>query len=327
VLASRGYTLVSRRGNDAWTALGRIGVEAWRRPCARLRWIALGLRLGIHAALPLPSGAVLAVVNGRLVRLGPEGGVRSVLEFDGFRKPTRDGLTRDRAGRAYLAQYSLNPDRTDPIRLWRSEEDGQRFREIHRFDPGAVRHIHFVREDPFDDSLWMGTGDRDAESGLYRSVDHGESWEVVGHGGQEWRAVGVAFRPEAIYWGTDAGNDAPDYENRILRLDRTTSRLEEQVRVQGPVHGCTTTRDGHLLMATGLEHGANETDRRVHVWHSADGKSWQEIASFADGRQPRVIQYAVAHFVPGQETASDVLLVLRGVSGMPLGHLEARIRA
>jgi hypothetical protein len=326
VLASRGYALLERRGSEGWRRLGRVDVEAWRRGGSRLTWIALGLRLGIHAAVPLPSGALLVAVNGRLVRLESGGPARTVLEFEGFRKPTRDGLACDRSGRAYLAQYTLNPGRDRAIRLWRSQDDGRHFDEIHRFEPGQVRHIHFVQEDPFDGSLWLGTGDRNEESGLYRSIDGGETWQVVGHGGQEWRAISLAFRPEAIYWGTDAGNDAGSYANRILRLDRHTSRLEEQVRVQGPVHGIATNREGHVLIATGLEHGVNESDRRVHLWHSADGSSWQEIASFADGRQPRSLQYAVAHFVPGQHHVSEIFLVLRGVAGMPLGFLEARLQ-
>jgi len=324
ILASRRYDLMERRDGGGWYRVGRVLEPTWRRLCVRSKLVTLGLRLGIHAAVRLPSGALLVVVNGRLLRFDNDQ-FRTVLAFDDFRKPARDGLLLDRQGRIFLAQYARNSDRRLPIRLWRSDDGGRRFDVVYHFEPGAVRHIHFVQEDPLDGSLWMGTGDRDEESGLFRSTDGGETWEPIGRGGQEWRAISLAFRPEAVYWGTDAGNDAGHYANRIFRLDRADGRLAELCRVQGPVHGITTTGKGAILLATGLERGANEADRRVHVWFSANGESWQEIASFEGGRQPRRIQYAVAHFVPGQQIAETLLLVLRGVAGMPLGFVEARV--
>jgi len=324
MLASQRYSLLERSSDGPWRRIGRVPEAVWRRACARSVLATQGFRLGVHAVARLNPEAILVVVNGRLL-LGDRGRFHTVLKFDGFRKSARDGLLVDGRGRIFVAQYARNLDRRLPIRLWRSTDGGASFEVVHRFDPGVVRHIHFVREDPFDGCLWMGTGDSDRESGLYRSQDGGESWEVVGHGGQEWRAISLAFRPEAIYWGTDAGSDAGDYTNRILRLDRADGCLKEQARVQGPVHGVATTRGGGVLLATGVEGGENEIDSRVHLWFSEDGHRWSEIASFARGRQPRRVQYAVAHFVPGQEHHDTLFLVMRGVAGMALGYLEGRI--
>jgi hypothetical protein len=58
----------------------------------------------------------------------------------------------------------------------------------------------------------LGTGDADPECRLLRSTDRGESWETVGSGSQLWRAVGITFRPDAVFWGTDAGSDAGGHE-------------------------------------------------------------------------------------------------------------------
>lgn len=327
VVASRGYHLLESSGQGAWRRLGSVQESLGRRILSRIELASLALRLGIHALVPVASGGYLLCVNGRLARTNTDGGFDTVMRFQEFHKPAREGLMRDRKGRIFLAQYARNPQRELSMHIWRSDDDGLHFEPIHCFEPGQVRHIHFVQEDPLDGSLWMGTGDRDDESGIFRSSDGGDSWEEVGRGAQDWRAISLAFRPEAIYFGTDAGNDVHDYTNRILRLDRRTGRLDEVQRIQGPVHGVTTLADGSVLIATALEGGVNEADDRAHLWHSADGEAWREIASWQDGRQPRRVQYGVAHFVPGQSQQDTVYVVLRGLAGMSLGYLEARIRA
>ena len=87
-----------------------------------------------------------------------------------------------------------------------------------------VRHIHFVKYDRFDKTIYMGTGDEDFECKLYKSVNNGDTWEVVGEGSQLWRAIGLCITPEYLIWGTDAGS-VPD-KNYILRYNKKTNELE-----------------------------------------------------------------------------------------------------
>jgi hypothetical protein len=327
VWASRGYALLCADLHEPrlrWHPAGQVPMPLWRRGAAWSDLLGQALRLGVHGLLPLHSGALLASVSGRLLRSDDGHQWEPVLHYEGFRKPTRHGLAADSQGRGWLAQYSLNPDRNQRILLWRSEDDGRTFREAHAFAPGQVRHIHFLQQDPHDGSLWMGTGDADRESALYRSVD-GEHWDVVGAGSQQWRAIALAFREDAVVWGTDAGLDAPDYANRILRFDRATGQAEALQRVQGPVHGITSLPDGGILLATGVEGGRNEIDRRVHLWHSRDGRDFREVAHFLRGVQPRRVQYAVCHFAAGQQESDRVFLILRGLLAAPLVSLEVAL--
>lgn len=324
VWASRGYALVSADLHDPtlhWHPAGQVPMPLWRRGVASSDLLGQALRLGVHGLLPLASGALLASVSGRLLRSDDGHQWEPVQHYQDFRKPTRNGLTADAQGRVWLAQYSLNPDRNQPIHLWRSQDDGRTFQQAHRFEAGEVRHIHFLQQDPYDGSLWMGTGDADRESALWRSVD-GTTWDVVGAGSQQWRAIALAFREDAIVWGTDAGTDAPDYANRIVRFDRKSRQIETLQRVQGPVHGITSLADGAVLLATGVEGGRNEIDRCVHVWHSRDGQHFREVASFLRGVQPRRVQYAVCHVAAGQPQSDRVFLTLRGVLAGPLVSLE-----
>lgn len=294
---------------------------AWARP---QDWLVLAARLGIHQAAVLPSGTLLIGVSGRLLRRERQGWWQTALRYDGFRKPTRNGVLVDAQGRAWVAQYALNRDRSQAIRLWRSDDDGKSFREIRRFEPGEVRHIHFVQQDPFDGALWIGTGDRDNESALWRSMD-GDTWELIGSGAQTWRAIGLGFTAAAVVWGTDAGVDAPGFDNVAVSWSRLTRQISVEQSVQGPVHGIGSMPGGRVVLTTGCEGGSNERDNRVHLWLREAQGGWRELASWRQGPQPKRVQYAVAHLVAGQERSEDLWLQLRGTAAMPLGFVRLRL--
>ena len=322
--ASRGGRIYTRAlAGGRWHLYDRLPEPAWRRLLGRSATVGQALRLGVHGLLPLGDGALLVVDAGRLWRVA-DGQWHEALRYD-FRKPARLGVLLDRAGHVYCAEYTLNPRRDRPIRLWRSDDGGRTFRQIYAFAAGSVRHLHFIQQDPIDGALWLGTGDRDAESALWRSTDRGETWARVGGGSQLWRAIGLAFAADAVIWGTDAGIDAGTYGNRLVRWDRATQTVSEGQQLQGPVHGITSLPDGTVLLGTGCEGGVNETDARVHVWATRDGQTAHELASFAAGLQPKRAQYPLAHFVHGQSGQTRVWLILRGTLAGSLLSLDVRL--
>jgi hypothetical protein len=183
-----------------------------------------------------------------------------------------------------------------PISLYRSDDGCESFRVVHEFPSGEVRHIHHVTWDPFDGSLLMGTGDANPECRLARSLDGGLTWQTLGGGSQHWRSVSVSLRPEALYWGTDAGSDTGLHRNHVMRFARATSRLEKVSEIQGPCHGNATLADGTLLVSTGVEGGRNEQDRKAHVWASRDGRAWCEVRSFRKDPMPMLLHFGVVRF-------------------------------
>jgi hypothetical protein len=209
--------------------------------------------------------------------------------------------------------------------IYRSDDEGKSFKLIYEKQAGEIRHFHSIQYDQYENCLWTSTGDLDSECGLYRSTDHGETWELVGAGSQSWRSVGLMFTPDYLYWGTDAGSDAGRSKNYIVRLARKNNKLEIIDELQGPCHGSTTLLDGTLLVATGVEGGKNEVDRKVHLWASRDGDKWQELISLKKDFWPFRIQYGVIRFPYGTNKNNILHFTTFGLSGCGETYFAARI--
>jgi hypothetical protein len=273
-------------------------------------------RLGIHQLWPLPGGVFLVVVRKRIFLVEPTSGkVDLVFRFLRGNKPAHRGVCVTEDGCVFIGEYVMNHDRKHPISLYRSLDCGKTFKTNYTFEPGVVRHIHFVQWDPFACCLWMGTGDADEECRLFKSTDRGDSWNLVGGGSQFWRAVGVAFRPEALYWGTDAGSDAGEHQNYVMRLDRKTGVLDQLIQIQGPCHGTATLKNGTIIVSTGVEGGVNEKDKYAHLWVSREGSSWQEVACFRKDIYPYIVQYGILRFPHGLEMCEDLAFTGMGLVG------------
>jgi hypothetical protein len=113
-------------------------------------------------------------------------------------------------GRVYLAEYPLGDE---PARVLVSDDHGRTWSVfVERTD---VRHFHGLFTDPYTGRLWGTTGDTDAESAIGVFTETG--FEPVGSGSQRWRAVQLAFTPDAIVWGEDCSYSETV---EILRLPR-----------------------------------------------------------------------------------------------------------
>ncbi|WP_152422941.1 glycosyl hydrolase [Halorubrum kocurii] len=111
--------------------------------------------------------------------------------------------------RVYLAEYPLGDETARVI----VSDDGRRWSTY--VSNSDVRHFHGLFHDPYTGSLWGATGDTNEESTIGRFID-GE-YHPVGGGCQTWRAVDLAFTPDAVLWGMDCSY-APRID--ILRLSR-----------------------------------------------------------------------------------------------------------
>jgi hypothetical protein len=286
--ASRGYEIwFSSDEGASWARIGALRT-GWAARCSRYPFLAQAGRLGIHNLLRLSTGALICVADGVLYRSADQGAtfVPTFSEFHG-RRPLPAGMCQDHTGRIYLGEYSLNKER-NAVRLWRSDDDGLTWHPVHTWPSGTVRHIHFVQFDPYEQLIWVGTGDDDSECHIVLSQDGGVSFEAIGGGSQVWRAVSVLFTPEAILWGTDIGIGHDDQSNYLVRWDRSMRVAQRLMRIDGPAYYSAQTSLGILAIGTAVERGKNEKDGRVHLYWTKDKIVWNNIRLWPRWRLPGV---------------------------------------
>lgn len=270
------------------------------------------LRQGIHHLVPLPSGDVFLTEKRKSFVVDQLGNIKYT--FQGYlgNKPGHQGVCITPDGTIFFGEYTLNPKRDHDTHLYRSIDGGKSFQIVHTFKMDEVRHIHFVKWDPYEECLWLGTGDEDRENLLLRSSDNGETWEKIGGGSQDWRAIGVCFNENYLVWGTDAGS-VPD-QNHIIRMDRKTHNLEIIADAEGPCHGCGSFRDGRVFISTGVEGGENEKDRFARLKEINDG----DVVDLNQQKKdifPLILQYGVIRFPLGTENSSRVVYTMYGLKG------------
>jgi hypothetical protein len=161
-------------------------------------------------------------------------------------------------GSVYLGEYPL--DAAASPRILRSDDYGESWTTV--VELPAVRHVHAIQVDPYTGDLWVTTGDTDPQCQIGRLVD--DAFEPVVSGGQRFRAVELAFTPEAILWGVDCGY-LPS--NDLLRLDRAELETTDPTPVvvgsvdSSVFEAVTTTVDDTtwVVFSTASEMGTDQT--------------------------------------------------------------------
>ena len=273
------------------------------------------LRVGIHHLIPLKNDGYLVALKRKTLVLDSTGNI--INTFTGYRgnKPGHRGVCVTPDGTVFFGEYTVNINNDNPTSLYRSIDNGMSFQNILTFTKDEVRHIHFVQWDKYENCIWMGTGDKDYECKLMRSTDNGDTWQIVGRGSQLWRAVGVIFTEDALYWGTDAGSVS--HPNYIMKMDRQRRHIEKVQEIQGPCHGNTVLADGTVYVSTGIEGGENEKDCYAHVWKCERTCTPKEIMKLKKDIFPHIVQYGVVRFPMGLDDSDELVYTTYALVNAP----------
>jgi hypothetical protein len=189
------------------------------------------------------------------------------------------GLAEDREGIAYFGEYQTGNHKI--TRLYRSGDHGSSWNIRYEFPRTEIRHIHAVAYDPFRNLLWLATGDSDQESRILYSSDKGATFQVLGSGSQDWRAVSLQFTARAIFWGTDS----PGQENQIFRWDWETGRKTKLLTVRNPFFYSTKDGMGNLFFSTAADQGGTKSgeDMFSEIWQRRPGTSPLRLLQWPKG--------------------------------------------
>ncbi len=294
VALARDLVLQEQRGDEVWATLGYSiyrsrGGAAFERvhtvwPEAGEAWGGFSRTLRDHfryqeltEVVPLRDDLLLVFAGGRVHRVDLRTGEDRVvhrLRYFGRgegRGVMPHGIAVDRSGVVYYGEYPtrrMGPE--DSVRVWRSADEGRTWQVAHEFAPFEVRHVHAVRWDPFAQALWVGTGDRDAESRVGYSTDGGRSFHWVGRGDQAFRTCSLMFSEEAVTWVIDS----PRVSAGVVRWDRASGSIQRSTTSFGT--------PGYYTQSVGPGAGlATAGEKRASVWRVHDGEEPQRLFEWA----------------------------------------------
>lgn len=267
-------------------------------------------RQGIHHLVPLPNGDVFLTSKKKSYIMNCNG--EQKYSFTGYlgNKPAHQGICVTPNGYIFFGEYSLNNKRNHDSCLYRSIDGGKSFQAILKLKNDAARHIHYVKWDPYENCIWLGTGDKNYECLLLKSNDYGITWQKIGSGSQNWRAIGICFDRDYLIWGTDAGS-VPD-QNHIIRMNRKTYQYEIIDKAEGPCHGCASFKDGRVFISTGIEGGKNEKDRYARLKTIKNDKV-EDVLKQEKDYWPLIVQFGVIRFPLGTENSNRVVFTMYGL--------------
>jgi hypothetical protein len=288
--ASCGYELLrgsARDGRFEWHKHARFRPPLWRALTCKHRLSSRLLRDGFHALAVLASGQLVGAIPGAIVTLRPgETEFHATLKISRGTRPLHIAATPE--GQLFFGEYFDNPDRGE-VHIYGSSDRGESWHIAHTFPKGAIRHVHNIAHDPWENCLWILTGDYGTECRVLRASCDLKTIDVAMSGNQQARAVAVVPAPEGLYFSSDTPLEA----NHVYHLDRqgnlsTLSDLESS-----SIYGC---RVGDAIFFTTMVEPSeiNET-RSVHLYGSHAPGEWRPLCEWKKDRwSMRFFQYGNA---------------------------------
>ena len=309
--ASRGYELVRAQmvsSTADWQVAGRYRPPMWRSLSSRHRLTFRLFRDGFHGLAVLPSGFLIAAVPSAIVTLAP-----GESEFHVSHRVLRGTrplhITAAPNGSVYWGEYFDNPQR-DEVHIYVSADRGASWDIAYTFPKHAVRHVHNIVHDEWENCLWVLTGDDGDECRVMKASLDFKSVEIVLSGRQQVRAAALVPTRDALYFSSDT----PFERNHIYRLDRR-SNLEAVADLGGSsIYGCRV--GDTLFFSTMVEPSRVNLDQNARLYGSQDGRTWCSPLTWPKDRWPMgLFQFGNIFLPDGVNTSGFLALTSLAVDG------------
>jgi hypothetical protein len=313
--ASRGYTLLRARMQIttafAWDKVGQYRPATWRSISSSFRLASRLFRDGFHALASLSSGHLVGIVPHAIVTLAP-GETEFHLSHKVLRgtRPLHLAVTPN--DHIFWGEYFDNPQR-DEVHIYASTDLGAHWEVAHTFPKGAIRHVHNIVYDEWENCLWVLTGDNGSECRILRASCDFKTVDVVLSGNQQARSAALVPTRDALYFSSDT----PLETNHVYRLDRSGNAARVAKLSGSSIYGC---RVGNaVFFSTMVEPSAINCDRNVSLYGSPDGIQWQRILNCKKDRWPMgLFQYGNAFLPDGKNTTGMLAVTTIAIEGTDL---------
>lgn len=221
-----------------------------------------------------------------------------------------------------FGEYGANEKR-EAVPIWRSDDGGRGWSVDFEFPAGSIKHVHGIYEDPYSSDLWVSTGDRNGECGVYRIIEGSfQNIQKYGDGSQLWRPVSFWFLHDKILWGMDSNIE----QNFINMINRDGTGFKQILAVSGPVWYNKCFSDGSTVLQTTVEIGDGSKCRGAEILYSEDSEKWQKLALYQKDWWPmRLFKFGVIGFADGPQSSSDFLFFGEALKGCDGKIFRARI--
>lgn len=185
----------------------------------------------------------------------------------GFVSPLKSGIALDEStGDFYFGEYVNGTKR--PIRICRVSNQGREVEIVYEFPLGRIQHIHGIFFDRCRHRLWITTGDRDHECAIFYTDDFFSTLNELGGGDQSWRAVSVIPTEQKLFWGMDAGKDAPENAiNKVYCFDLDSGTREIVGEIGNPAYHAVQSKNGDMYLGVNFEPGRRQdTPEESAIW-------------------------------------------------------------
>ncbi len=305
--AARGYELMRAKIQDPWTTLTWVPSATFKAPLHRKlsvanRLTARLLRDGFHALAVLPTGGIVGAVPGAIVALRPN--ETTFHQTHAITRGTRPlHIATVPNGTIFWGEYFDNAAR-DEVHIYASTDGGATWSVAHTFPKRAIRHVHNIVFDPWENCLWILTGDYGDECRILRANCDFTQVEAVLQGNQQARAVALVPMKDALYFSSDT----PLESNYIYRLDRDRHLSRLGAISSSSISGCRVGEN--IFFSTMVEPSEVNRDRRVRVYGSRGGsQQWDPLLDWKKDSWPMgLFQYGNA-FLPDGNNATPYLAV------------------
>lgn len=306
--ASRGYQLMRADMEDLphglkWQPVGSFHPSWKRRLTVSSRLTARLFRDGFHALAVLPSGELVAAVPGSIITLAAgESEFRPTFAITRGTRPLH--ITAVPSGAVFWGEYFDNGSREE-VHIYGSADRGDTWSVAYTFPKGAIRHVHNIVHDPWQNCLWVLTGDYGDECRILRAACDFSHVEPVLQGKQQARAVAAIPTEDALYFSSDT----PLESNFIYRLNRQGTLSQLTGISSSSIYGCRV--GSQLFFSTMVEPSEVNRDGMVRIYgaDSRDPEKWRPLASWRKDPWPMgLFQYGNAFFPDGTNLTSYLAL-------------------
>ncbi|MCG7495336.1 hypothetical protein MHO82_00495 [Vibrio sp. Of7-15] len=269
--------------------------------------------IGVGHVTLLPSGTIISLYGSLYRYDGRKRLAEKTFDYNkyGIKSPLKGGIAvHPESGNAYFGEY-IN-DKVSSIGIYCISDDGRKMHCCYKFESDEIKHVHGIFWDEYRHRLWVTTGDKDHESNLYYTDDEFDTLIKFSGGDQSWRMVSATFTKDYIYWGMDAGKDAPpDSKNKIYRMNVETKKRETLAEIDKPAYHIIKSCSGKMYLGTTYEIGMpNNPTKTADLWFSENGDVWDKIESlnFKPSNRKGCTKYAHLFFPTGILPDNEILI-------------------